>query len=68
MNNNYVIAFLSKDKDIILEPLAKFNGETIYFKTERDAKQYVQKLYINSGLEDIEAMSDDDGLEVIRVQ
>ena len=68
MNNNYVIAFLSKDKDIILETLAKFNGETIYFKTERDAKQYVQKLYINSGLEDIEAMSDDDGLEVIRVQ
>jgi hypothetical protein len=68
MNNNYVIAFISKDKDIILEPLAKFNGETIYFKTERDAKQYVQKLYINSGLEDIEAMSDDDGLEVIRVQ
>jgi hypothetical protein len=68
MNNNYVIAFLSKDKDIILEPLAKFNGETIYFKTERDAKQYVQKLYNNSGLEDIEAMSDDDGLEVIRVQ
>ena len=68
MNNNYVIAFLSKDKDIILEPLAKFNGETIYFKTERDAKQYVQKLYVNSGLEDIEAMSDDDGLEVIRVQ
>ena len=68
MNNNYVIAFLSKDKDIILEPLAKFNGDTIYFKTERDAKQYVQKLYINSGLEDIEAMSDDDGLEVIRVQ
>ena len=68
MNNNYVIAFLSKDKDIILEPLAKFNGETIYFKTERDAKQYVQKLYINSGLDDIEAMSDDDGLEVIRVQ
>ena len=68
MNKNFVIAFLSKDKNIILEPLAKFNGETIYFKTERDAKQYVQKLYINSGLEDIEAMSDDDGLEVIRVQ
>ena len=68
MNKNYVIAFLSKDKDIILETLAKFNGDTIYFKTERDAKQYVQKLYVNSGLEDIEALSDDDGLEVIRVQ
>ncbi len=68
MNKNYVIAFLSHDKDIILEPLAKFNGDTMYFKTERDAKEYVQKLYINSGLEDIEALSDDDGLEVIRVQ
>ena len=68
MNKNYVIAFLSHDKDIILEPLAKFNGDTMYFRTERDAKEYVQRLYINSGLDDIEAMSDDDGLEVIRVQ
>ena len=68
MNKNFVIAFLSKDKDIILEPLAKFNGDTMYFRTERDAKEYVQRLYINSGLDDIEAMSDDDGLEVIRVQ
>ena len=68
MNKNFVIAFVSKDKDIILETLAKFNGDTIYFKTEGDAKEYVQKLYVNSGLEDIEALSDDDGLEVIRVQ
>ena len=68
MNKNFVIAFVSKDKDIILEPLAKFNGDTMYFRTERDAKEYVQRLYINSGLDDIEAMSDDDGLEVIRVQ
>ena len=68
MNKNFVIAFISKDKDIILEPLAKFNGDTMYFRTERDAKEYVQRLYINSGLDDIEAMSDDDGLEVIRVQ
>jgi hypothetical protein len=68
MNKNFVIAFISKDKDIILEPLAKFNGDTMYFKSEYDAKEYVQRLYVNSGLLDVEAISDDDGLEVIRVQ
>ena len=68
MNKNFVIAFISKDKDIILEPLAKFNGDTMYFKSEYDAKEYIQKLYVNSGLLDVEAISNDDGLEIIRVQ
>ena len=68
MNKNYVIVFLSHDKDIILEPLAKFNGDTMYFKSEYDAKEYVQRLYVKSGLLDVEAISDDDGLEIIRVQ
>jgi|TARA_R110000796_G_scaffold181161_1_gene297670 hypothetical protein len=68
MNKNFVIAFISKDKDIILEPLAEFNGATMYFKSEYDAKEYIQKLYVNSGLLDVEAISNDDGLEIIRVQ
>ena len=68
MNKNYVIAFISKDKDVILETLAKFNGDTMYFKSEYDAKEYVQRLYVKSGLLDVEAISDDDGLEIIRVQ
>ena len=68
MNKNYIVAFVSQDEEIILEPLAKFNGDTMYFKTERDAKEYVQRLYVKSGLLDVEAISDDDGLEVIRVQ
>ena len=68
MNKNYIVAFISKDKDIILEPLAEFNGATMYFKSEYDAKEYVQRLYVKSGLLDVEAISDDDGLEVIRVQ
>ena len=68
MNKNYVVAFISKDKDIILEPLAEFNGDTMYFKSEYDAKEYIQKLYVNSGLLDVEAISNDDGLEIIRVQ
>ena len=44
MNNNYIIAFLSKDKDIILEPLAKFNGDVMYFKSEDDAESYLGTL------------------------
>ena len=68
MNKNFVIAFISKDKDIILEPLAEFNGTTMYFKSKYDAKEYIQKLYVNSGLLDVEAISNDDGLEIIRVQ
>ena len=47
MNNNYVIAFISNDKDIILEPLAEFNGDTMYFKNEYDAKEYINKLYVS---------------------
>jgi|TARA_R100001463_G_scaffold124606_1_gene181654 hypothetical protein len=68
MNNNYIIAFLSKDKDIILEPLAKFNGDVMYFKSEDDAESYLEKLYLNSGYTDIEPISDDDGLSIVRVQ
>jgi hypothetical protein len=67
MNNNYIIAFISEDKEIILEPLAKFNGDVMYFKSKVDAQDYIEKLYIKSGV-DIEPMSDDDGLSIVRVQ
>ena len=67
MNNNYIIAFISKDEDVILEPLAKFNGDVMYFKSEGDAKEYIEKLYIKTGV-DIEPMSEDDGLSIVRVQ
>jgi len=68
MNKNYIVAFVSQDKDIILEPLAKFNGDTMYFSNKHDAKEYIQRLYMNSGMKDIEPISLDDGLSVIRVQ
>ena len=67
MNNNYIIAFISEDKEIILEPLAKFNGDVMYFKSKGDARSYIERLYVNSGV-DIEPMSDDDGLSIVRVQ
>ena len=67
MNNNYVVAFISKDEDVILEPLAKFNGDVMYFKSEGDAKEYIEKLYVKSGV-DVEPMSEDDGLSIVRVQ
>ena len=67
MNKNYIVAFVSQDEDIILEPLAKFNGDVMYFKSKGDARAYIERLYVNSGVE-IEPMSDDDGLSVIRVQ
>ncbi len=67
MNNNYIIAFISKDEDVILEPLAKFNGDVMYFKSEGDAKEYIEKLYVKSGVE-VEPMSEDDGLSIVRVQ
>jgi hypothetical protein len=67
MNNNYIVAFISKDEDIILEPLAKFNGDVMYFKSKGDARSYIERLYVNSGV-DIEPMSDDDGLSIVRVQ
>ena len=66
MNKKYVIAFISYDKDIILEPLAKFNGDVMYFKSSHDARDYIEKLYVNSGVDAVEY--DDDGLEIIRVQ
>ena len=67
MNNNYIVAFISKDEDIILEPLAKFNGDVMYFKSKGDARAYIERLYVNSGV-DVEPMSDDDGLSIVRVQ
>ena len=67
MNNNYIVAFISEDEDIILEPLAKFNGDVMYFKSKGDARAYIERLYVNSGV-DIEPMSDDDGLSIVRVQ
>ena len=67
MNNNYIIAFISEDKEIILEPLAKFNGDVMYFKSKGDARAYIERLYVYSGV-DIEPMSDDDGLSIVRVQ
>tara|TARA_R100000935_G_scaffold23120_1_gene42401 strand:+ start:791 stop:988 length:198 start_codon:yes stop_codon:yes gene_type:complete len=65
MNKNFVIAFLSKDKDIIIEPLAKFNGDTMYFDNENEAREYISRLYTTSSIEN---MGFDDGLSVIRVQ
>jgi len=67
MNKNYIVAFISEDEDTILEPLAKFNGDVMYFKSKGDARAYIERLYVNSGVE-IEPMSDDDGLEIITVQ
>ena len=67
MNKNFIVAFISEDEDVILEPLAKFNGDVMYFKSKGDARAYIEKLYVNSGV-DIEPMSDDDGLSIVRVQ
>ena len=39
----------------------------MYFKSKGDARAYIERLYVNSGV-DIEPMSDDDGLEIITVQ
>jgi hypothetical protein len=68
MNKNFVIAFISKDKDIILEPLAEFDGNVMYFVNASAARQYLQKLYINSSVQDIEPFSIEDGLSIVRVQ
>ena len=71
--NNFLSAYtlIKSDKrkerfDIILEPLAKFNGDVMYFKSSHDARDYIEKLYVNSGVDAVEY--DDDGLEIIRVQ
>jgi len=42
MNKNYIVAFISKDKDIILEPLAEFNGKTMFFNSKYEATAYIQ--------------------------
>ena len=68
MNKNYIVAFVSKDKDIILEPLAEFNGKTMFFKSKYEATAYISRLYISSGHPDKEPFSKDDGLSIIRVQ
>jgi len=39
----------------------------MYFKSKGDARAYIERLYVNSGV-DIEPMSDDDGLSIVRVQ
>jgi len=39
----------------------------MYFKSEGDAKEYIEKLYVKSGV-DVEPMSEDDGLSIVRVQ
>jgi|TARA_R110000803_G_scaffold111349_1_gene179787 hypothetical protein len=65
MNKNFVIAFISQDKDIIIEPLAKFNGDTMYFNKESEAREYISRLYTTSSIEN---MDFDDGLSIIRVQ
>ena len=38
MNKNYIVAFVSQDEEIILEPLAKFNGDecTLNLKEMRE--------------------------------
>ena len=68
MNKNYIVAFVSKDKDIILEPLAEFNGDVMYFKSEYDAREYISKLYINNGVINVDPITDEDGLSIVRVQ
>ena len=68
MNKNFVIAFISKDKDVILEPLAEFNGETMFFKTEQDAKVYIDRLLMQNGLEELQPLERSEGLKIIRVQ
>ena len=40
----------------------------MYFKSEYDAREYISKLYINSGVIDVDPITDEDGLSIIRVQ
>ena len=39
----------------------------MHFKSKGDARAYIERLYVNSGV-DVEPMSDDDGLSIVRVQ
>jgi len=66
-NANYIIAFLSKDKDVVIEPLATFSGDTMFFKTKSEAQTYVERLLDRNGLGDIEAF-ENESLKILRVQ
>ena len=62
----FVIGYPTEDKDVIIEHLTHFNGETITFKTEADAKAYISKLYVKTGV-NVEPF-EDDGLLIMRIQ
>ena len=62
----FVIGYPTEDEDVIIEHLTHFNGDTITFKTEAEAKAYVSRLYIKPGV-DMEPF-EDDGLKIMRVQ
>lgn len=65
-NIMFVIGYPTEDEDVIIEHLTHFNGDTITFKTEADAKAYISRLYIKTGV-DMEPF-EDDGLKIMRVQ
>tara|TARA_R100000329_G_scaffold35058_2_gene32863 strand:+ start:328 stop:540 length:213 start_codon:yes stop_codon:yes gene_type:complete len=68
VTNNYIVCFLSKDKDIILEPLATFSGDVMYFKTETDARDYVDRLLDRNDMSGIDPFEDNETLQILRVQ
>ena len=65
---NYIIAFLSKDRDIVLEPLATFAGDTMFFNTKEDAEDYIDRLLDRNGLGELEPFENNEGLQILRVQ
>ena len=65
---NYIIAFLSKDRDIVLEPLATFAGDTMFFNTKEDAEDYIDRLLDRNGLGELEPFENSEGLQILRVQ
>lgn len=62
----FIIGYPTKDEDVIIEQLTHFNGETIIFKTEAEARAYISKLYVKTGV-NVEPF-EDDGLLIMRVQ
>ena len=67
-NNNYIVCFLSKEKDTILEPLATFAGDVMYFKTETDARDYIDRLLDRNNMSGIDPFEDNETLQILRVQ
>tara|TARA_Y100000593_G_C4281338_1_gene322942 strand:+ start:1075 stop:1287 length:213 start_codon:yes stop_codon:yes gene_type:complete len=67
-NNNYIICFLSEDEDNILEPLATFSGDVIYFKTEIDARDYIDRLLDRNDMSGVKPFEDNEALQILRVQ